>query len=86
MPEGRSSLDQDNQEIEAVKAMKIELLADADALRRLVGASQALGDMLTGDVIAEGTAVVRAIGVRNHTPIFPKPLPLKNVTTSPQTR
>ena len=61
-------------EIRAVEALRARQLADADDLRRRVSASRALGDMLTPDIIDEGTQVVRSVSVRNQAPIFTRPL------------
>jgi hypothetical protein len=61
----------DDSLIRRVEVNKAKILADAGELRRRVAQTRALGDMLTGDIVARGTRTIRLSGVRNRAPLFP---------------
>jgi hypothetical protein len=54
-----------------IDGYKSDLLAAADNLERLASQTGAFGQLLTGDVIAQGRQVVESIDVRNQAPLFP---------------
>jgi len=55
----------------ALDTYKAEMLASADVLRQRVGITRALGDVVTGDVIARGRAIIQSLDVRNDNPHYP---------------
>jgi len=64
-------LDFDGTLFASMDAYRSELLASADVLRQRVGITRALGDLVTGDVIAHGRAIIQRLDVRNGNPYYP---------------
>jgi len=55
-----------------IDAYRGNLLAATRDLHRRVAQTNALGQLLTPDLIAGGRRVVEGVGVRNQTPLFPR--------------
>jgi hypothetical protein len=55
----------------AVDLCKAEMLAAAEVLRCRMAATRCLGDIVTGDIIAQGRAVIQSIDARNQNPLYP---------------